>query len=60
VGFDVEGFFVEDLKSTNGTLVNGERCQRAVLRDGDQIQIGRLHLQVRLPGRAAREHGRRR
>ena len=31
---------VEDLKSANGTLVNGERVTRAKLRDGDKIQMG--------------------
>ena len=50
VGYDENGFFVQDLRSTNGTLVNGERCERATLADGDEIQIGRLHLRVRLPG----------
>ena len=50
VGYDGGGFFVQDLRSTNGTLVNGERRERAALRDGDEIQIGRLHLLVRLPG----------
>lgn len=50
VGYDGGGFFVQDLRSTNGTLVNGERRERAALRDGDEIQIGRLHLRVRLPG----------
>ena len=49
VGYDGHGFFVQDLRSTNGTLVNGERRERASLRDQDEIQIGRLHLQVRLP-----------
>jgi pSer/pThr/pTyr-binding forkhead associated (FHA) protein len=50
VGYDGGGFFVQDLRSTNGTLVNGERRERTALRDGDEIQIGRLHLLVRLPG----------
>jgi pSer/pThr/pTyr-binding forkhead associated (FHA) protein len=49
VGYDGHGFFVQDLRSTNGTLVNGERRERASLRDQDEIQIGRLHLMVRLP-----------
>jgi diguanylate cyclase (GGDEF)-like protein len=31
---------VSDLGSTNGTFVNGERIQSAVLRDGDKIQLG--------------------
>lgn len=45
-----EGFFVQDLGSTNGTLLNGARTQRAVLADGDEIRMGRLHLRVGLPG----------
>ncbi len=31
---------VEDLRSTNGTFVNGERISKMVLEDGDKIQIG--------------------
>ena len=54
LGFDGECFFVQDLKSTNGTLVNGERQERAALRDEDEIQIGRLHLQVRIPEEGVR------
>ena len=35
------GFHVEDLDSTNGTFVNGERVRAPrALRDGDRIQIG--------------------
>ena len=40
---------VEDLDSTNGTFVNGQRLQPRQpqpLRDGDQLQLGRLTLQV--------------
>jgi len=33
-------FFVEDLRSTNGTFVNGERGDRIELRPGDRIQVG--------------------
>ncbi|HSQ80262.1 MAG TPA: FHA domain-containing protein [Casimicrobiaceae bacterium] len=36
--------FLEDLESTNGTLVNGERVSKHFLRDGDRIDIGRLEL----------------
>lgn len=51
IGFDpAEGFFVQDLGSTNGTLVNGARQQRSRLASGDEIQIGTLRLQVTLPG----------
>jgi serine/threonine-protein kinase len=31
---------VEDLGSANGTLVNGQRVERAVLQDGDQLDVG--------------------
>lgn len=31
---------LEDLGSTNGTFVNGQRVDRAVLKDGDKIQVG--------------------
>ncbi|UCE87031.1 MAG: FHA domain-containing protein [Deltaproteobacteria bacterium] len=47
VGYGEEGFFVEDLGSTNGTLVNGEAQKRAPLHDGDEIRLGKLHLQLR-------------
>ena len=48
IGFDGEGCYVEDLQSTNGTKVNDERVTRARLQDGDEIQLGRLKLQVQL------------
>ena len=35
-----EEVWVEDLKSVNGTLINGQRIARALLRDGDKIQMG--------------------
>lgn len=50
VGFDTEGFFVQDLGSTNGTMVNGAKAQRALLKNGDLIQMGKLTLGVTLPG----------
>ena len=37
---------VRDLGSTNGTYVNGERCDEAELSVGDQLYIGRFHLVV--------------
>ena len=37
---------LEDLKSTNGTMVNGRKTDRAVLRAGDTVTIGRLTLTV--------------
>lgn len=38
---------VEDLDSTNGTLVNGKRVQRAVLREGDTLGVGRVEFTVK-------------
>ncbi len=35
---------VRDLNSTNGTFVNGERIEHAVLAPGDRIQVGRVEL----------------
>src|SRR6266498_4928190 len=36
--------FLEDLNSTNGTLVNGEPVAKHFLRDRDEIDIGRHKL----------------
>ena len=33
--------FIEDLHSTNGTLVNGSKIQKHTLRNGDQISVGK-------------------
>ena len=49
IGFDGEAFFVQDLGSTNGTRVNGERAPRAPLQSGDDLQLGKLKLRITLP-----------
>jgi hypothetical protein len=52
---------VEDLSSTNGTLLNGERLAPYLpvpLFDGDQLQLGKLLIQVGLRGSASRGEGR--
>ncbi len=49
IGFDDEGFYVQDLGSTNGTSVNGGPVQRQVLKSNDEIQMGRLIVAVTLP-----------
>lgn len=36
--------YLQDLKSTNGTLVNGKPVQKHTLKHGDVILIGRNHL----------------
>ncbi len=38
--------YIEDLGSTNGTFVNGEKIQAAELREGDRILIGTSILKV--------------
>jgi hypothetical protein len=40
----LEDSFLEDLQSTNGTLVNGKRITKHFLRDHDAIDIGRVQL----------------
>lgn len=45
-----EDVMIEDLGSTNGTLVNGNRLDPyipEILRHGDQLQLGRLLIEVR-------------
>jgi predicted component of type VI protein secretion system len=39
--------FIEDLESTNGTLVNGDRITKQPLADGDEITIGKHVLAFR-------------
>jgi pSer/pThr/pTyr-binding forkhead associated (FHA) protein len=43
-------YWVEDLKSTNGTYLNGKRVRRAVLNDGAVLQAGSIEMVVRLVG----------
>lgn len=50
-----EEWFVADLNSTNGTVVNGSRKTRAKLGEGDEIQLGRLVLRVRFGEEEAEE-----
>jgi pSer/pThr/pTyr-binding forkhead associated (FHA) protein len=37
---------VVDLKSTNGTYVNERRIERAQLKSGDRLRVGRLELTI--------------
>jgi len=39
-----DGWTLYDLGSTNGTRVNGWRVERAVLRAGDEVELGALRL----------------
>ena len=46
-----EGWLVEDLGSTNGTLVNGRRVGDALLVDGDRLDIGATAMVFRAGAR---------
>jgi ABC transport system ATP-binding/permease protein len=37
---------VDDLRSTNGTFVNGNRVERARLLAGDRVRVGRVEITV--------------
>lgn len=37
---------VEDLESTNGIFVNGEKVERAMLKAGDILSVGRVDFSV--------------
>ena len=41
-----ENLEVVDLKSTNGTFVNGKRVHKAHLAAGDTLRVGRVELTV--------------
>ncbi len=49
-GWNSEGWYVEDLGSTNGSYANGVRIQSHKLKQGDEIVMGRLVVEVTLPG----------
>jgi pSer/pThr/pTyr-binding forkhead associated (FHA) protein len=37
---------VEDLESQNGTFVNGKKVDRATLKSGDRLTVGRVDFTV--------------
>ena len=41
-----KGLTVLDLRSANGTYVNGQRINKAILRPGDQLQVGNAAMTV--------------
>jgi pSer/pThr/pTyr-binding forkhead associated (FHA) protein len=46
VYYEAGRLVVEDLNSLNGSFVNGLRVERAMLNDGDVIEIGKHHIIV--------------
>ncbi len=47
-GYEGSRVFVQDLGSTNGTLVNGNPEARTLLTDGDELRMGRLVLRMKI------------
>ena len=48
--FDLLGLaavFIEDLRSTNGTYINGKMVKRQLLHDGEVISIGNFRIKYR-------------
>lgn len=43
---DTDDLELEDLGSTNGTLVNGRKVTKVLLNDGDKLTIGRVEFVV--------------
>lgn len=55
---DANELRVEDLGSTNGTFVNGEKVLQTALKDGDKVTVGRVEFLVNANGDAgAQESG---
>lgn len=50
-----DGWYVEDLGSTNGVKVNGARVERSHLRDGDEVTLGSVRLAFSLDTAAANQ-----
>lgn len=44
IRFENGAYYLYDLASSNGTTLNGERIQKAMLRDEDRISIGHIQL----------------
>lgn len=47
-----EGWVVVDQRSANGTFINNQRIEQAVLQSGHQLRLGAVSFEVRLPGAA--------
>jgi hypothetical protein len=54
IAMQTDQIWIEDLGSTNGTFVNGEKIKRARLKEGDRVLIGTSILKV-IAGDAPRD-----
>src|SRR3954466_3672803 len=54
IAMQQDQIWIEDLGSTNGTFVNGEKIKRARLKEGDRVLIGTSILKV-IAGEGARD-----
>jgi len=55
ISYENDSVFIEDLGSTNGTFVNGEKVKRAQLKEGDRVLIGTSILKV-IAAEGEKEH----
>jgi pSer/pThr/pTyr-binding forkhead associated (FHA) protein len=58
IGYDGDRVFVQDLGSTNGTLVNGTKAEREYLENSDEVRMGRLLLHISIE-RSAKKRSKR-
>ena len=48
---------LEDLGSTNGTFVNGEKVNKTALADGDKLRVGRVEFVISDQGSGIGDQG---
>jgi len=58
IAYENDAVVIEDLGSTNGTFVNGEKIKRAQLKEGDRVLIGTSILKVIVMDGSSHEQGR--
>ena len=58
IAYENDAVMIEDLGSTNGTFVNGEKIKRAQLKEGDRVLIGTSILKVIVMDGSSHDQGR--